>query len=254
MVSDPSIFVFVAAVQYFVALEIFDCDVWTCVVFKVLPIFICAALCRREPLLGVGLLLSAGGDVAMELSENNKPMFLGGVAAFLSAHVVYIVALIGMMRRSRASSETPTDRGTPMLNLAGVFAFTSLIVVMSSVLLGEGSKLPKDDTVLRGAIVLYACVIAAFGFAAFRRAVELGCFRKMGVVDGTLRYVAGFHVFTAEQASGYATFVGAVLFICSDTLLALNRFHTTIPNGKRWVMVTYYTAQMMVALSTLREK
>jgi uncharacterized membrane protein YhhN len=188
----------------------------------------------------------------MELSENNKRIFLGGVGAFLLAHIVYIVALIGMMRRSRTSTETPTDRGTPILNLSGAFAFSSLIFVMSSVLLGEGSKLPKGDVVLRSAIVVYACVIAAFGFAAFRRAVELGCFRKLGVFDGTLRYISGFHVFTAEQVSGYATFVGAVLFICSDTILALNRFHTEIPNGKRWVMLTYYAAQMMVALSTLR--
>ena len=43
--------------------------------------------------------------------------------------------------------------------------------------------------------------------------------------------------------------VGAALFVASDSLLALNRFHTSFRSAQALVMGTYVTAQWLVALS-----
>jgi uncharacterized membrane protein YhhN len=241
---------FVASLQYFIALEIFDCDVWTRVFFKVVPICICIGIARRETFLAAGLFMSLLGDVAMELADQSKAMFLSGVAAFLFAHVLYVVALLRKIIVTRRTSTDVERYQTPLMNFGGAVAYTSLVIVMSAILLGSGSKLPPNDTVLRVAIVVYAMVISAFGFTAFRCALEAGCFAKNGIYDGVLRYISGFHAYTASEKVAYAAFVGSLLFICSDSLLALNRFHSKIPNGKRLVMLTYYAAQMMIAKSS----
>lgn len=45
--------------------------------------------------------------------------------------------------------------------------------------------------------------------------------------------------------------IGAVLFVISDSLIAFNMFYAPIPHSKLYVMVTYYLAQLGIALSTL---
>lgn len=66
--------------------------VWKCSGIVVLGLY---ALSRRAILLGLGLLLSAAGDVLLELDG----LFVGGMAAFGLAHVCYSVIFIGFIRR-----------------------------------------------------------------------------------------------------------------------------------------------------------
>jgi uncharacterized membrane protein YhhN len=49
-----------------------------------------------------------------------------------------------------------------------------------------------------------------------------------------------------------AAAVGAVLFLVSDTVLALNRFVRPVPRGQLVVHVTYHLAQGLLVLSLLR--
>ena len=42
---------------------------------------------------------------------------------------------------------------------------------------------------------------------------------------------------------------GAILFMVSDAILALNRFHRPFPGAQAWVMTTYATAQTLIAAS-----
>lgn len=46
-----------------------------------------------------------------------------------------------------------------------------------------------------------------------------------------------------------AAAVGALLFVLSDTLLALDRFRTRLPLARGLVLATYYGAQVLIALS-----
>ena len=41
--------------------------------------------------------------------------------------------------------------------------------------------------------------------------------------------------------------VGGLLFMSSDALLAINRFHTPLPASALWVLATYWAAQWLIA-------
>lgn len=43
-------------------------------------------------------------------------------------------------------------------------------------------------------------------------------------------------------------FIGALFFISSDSLLAVNKFHTPIPMSNIWVMATYAIAQLLIII------
>lgn len=68
----------------------------------------------------------------------------------------------------------------------------------------------------------------------------------------------------AAQAIGRATVlrdkpsvlvaVGALCFMLSDTLLAINRFVTPLPMSPVWVLGTYYTAQCLIVAGLLRQR
>ncbi|MEZ4986526.1 MAG: lysoplasmalogenase [Saprospiraceae bacterium] len=40
---------------------------------------------------------------------------------------------------------------------------------------------------------------------------------------------------------------GVLLFVLSDSLIAWNKFHSTIPYARQWIMVTYLLAQWLIA-------
>ena len=46
--------------------------------------------------------------------------------------------------------------------------------------------------------------------------------------------------------------VGALLFILSDTTLALNKFRAPVPQRDLIIMSTYYAAQFLIAWSVYR--
>jgi uncharacterized membrane protein YhhN len=54
---------------------------------------------------------------------------------------------------------------------------------------------------------------------------------------------------TGEQGSALA-FAGAMLFVASDSLLAVNRFRKAIGGAQLYIMSTYFMAQWLIALST----
>ena len=84
---------------------------------------------------------------------------------------------------------------------------------------------PGLDPVLKGAVAAYVVVIAVMAAQAIGRAAVLN--------DGPALAVA----------------VGAVFFMASDTLLALNRFWQPLPMAQFWVLATYYVAQVLIAVN-----
>ncbi|WP_439518016.1 lysoplasmalogenase family protein [Hydrogenophaga sp.] len=86
-----------------------------------------------------------------------------------------------------------------------------------------------------------------------------------GLPEGLRGPVAAYVVaiaVMAAQAVGRATVlrhkpsvlvaVGAVCFMLSDTLLAINRFVTPLPMSQVWVLGTYYAAQCLIVAGMLR--
>ena len=48
--------------------------------------------------------------------------------------------------------------------------------------------------------------------------------------------------------------IGAVVFMSSDCVIAINRFVVPVKFGKFVVMITYYAGQLLIARSAIRAK
>jgi uncharacterized membrane protein YhhN len=72
---------------------------------------------------------------------------------------------------------------------------------------------------------------------------------RVFVYTATIRLMAIFALNRKDrtpEASFYPIFVGALLFIMSDSLLALNKFLVPIPYAGVIVMSTYVAAQYLI--------
>lgn len=169
-----------------------------------------------------GLLLSSLGDIILEVFDDGgkqqKHLFIGGLAAFLLAHLMYIKALWA---------------ATIKINIA-------LIVPMSVLFLGLMSIIiPSLDSELIIPVIFYGIVISVMGFLAANRCVGGSMRGKSGAAD-----TRGISV--ADQL-GCA---GALVFMLSDSILSINQFVMPIPLGKELVMITYYAAQGLITAAT----
>jgi uncharacterized membrane protein YhhN len=54
--------------------------------------------------------------------------------------------------------------------------------------------------------------------------------------------------------SFWMVFVGALLFMASDSLLAINKFLDPLPFGNIWVMTTYMSAQYLIVKGLIVHK
>lgn len=81
-----------------------------------------------------------------------------------------------------------------------------------------GTLWTKGDTILAVAVIFYIVVILLMGWNAF-------------------------------QTANKFAIVGAILFIFSDSTLAINRFIFDIPFSDALIMISYYSAQFLFALS-----
>jgi alkenylglycerophosphocholine hydrolase len=97
---------------------------------------------------------------------------------------------------------------------AGCFFF-----VMNSGDLPEKLKVP---------VAAYAFSIATMAWMAIRR---------IGSKNST-------------SVSQYLGVLGAIIFVISDSFIGYNRFVSRIPFVKHWVMITYYSAQYCLTMST----
>ena len=158
--------------------------------------------------LRVGLLLSLVGDVALLWPQQG---FVPGLVAFLLAHLAYLVAF------SRA-----VPFGAKPLAFV---AYAMLAVAMLAVL---WSGVPVG---LRAPVVAYVVGLAAM--AAQTASVWLVA-RQRGAA-------------TADLALARRAALGGLLFLCSDALLAFNRFHTPLPAAGLLILGTYWAAQWLIA-------
>jgi len=138
-----------------------------------------------------------------------RDRFVAGLASFLAAHVAYIAAFT--LGVGFAPAQLPW---------LAPFAFFGLMVV---VYLWRG--LP--DAALKGAVAAYVVVIVAMAWRAAVRARS-----------PTLPLT------TAAAALG-----GAVLFLASDSVLAIDRFRRPFRAAQPVVLATYWAAQFLIGLS-----
>ena len=165
----------------------------------------------------VALLLSWWGDVFLMFEGSGAVFFLLGLVSFLGAHVVYIVIF-----SRRAFWQYPNKGGFVKQQVWPVLAFAIFEVGLLIVLrprLGE----------LLIPVVIYATVIMLMVLTALNRYERV------------------------DWESFRLVFLGAVIFMLSDTLIALNKFWLSEPSVlfQIDIIVLYALGQMLIVFGLL---
>ncbi len=151
------------------------------------------------------------GDVLLMLPRD---LFVPGLAAFLVGHLCYIGGLL----------QPPSPPGTPP------FAFSTAGLLVAAVLVSAAAAAPAT--------------------AIFRALVRDGHRSLVGPVAVYLVAIGTMAVLACNVGVPAAA-AGALLFVVSDTLLALDRFVRPVRHGATAVHVTYHLAQGLLVLSLL---
>ncbi|NNE56217.1 MAG: lysoplasmalogenase [Flavobacteriales bacterium] len=166
-------------------------------------------------LLVAGLFLSWLGDLAL-INAEEEQYFLLGLSAFLLAHITYIFSF----RKAR-----DTNHEIVMTTRLPLFIFLFL-----GIAIGMFLYLRPDLGQMEIPVLLYSLVIMVMALQALNR------FKKTS--GDSFRYVFG----------------GALLFMLSDSLLAMNKFKDEMEYGTYFVLATYILAQWFIAQGILKHQ
>jgi uncharacterized membrane protein YhhN len=147
----------------------------------------------------------------------NPDYFISGLVAFLLSHVLYIFAYRQHQWEESANVLTGVHR--TRLAFPILLAGTGLVVILYPSL-GD-LKIP---------VIVYATVISLMAMTAL------------------------FRYGKTNQKSFWLVFAGAILFMMSDSILAINKFLTPIENGGLWIMLTYISAQYCIVSGLLEHE
>ncbi len=145
----------------------------------------------------------------------NENMFVAGLASFLIGHILYVIAF------SKQTSAKALSKHKSYILIAGILA--SFCYYLYSIL--QPSLGP-----LKIPVILYIIVIAAMAFFAYTRRYQ----------TNTLSFII--------------CLIGALLFIFSDSILALNKFVAYLANSGLYIMSSYILAQYFITLGIILDK
>lgn len=164
---------------------------------------------NRSMVVLLAIVFSLGGDVALMFDSINAVYFMVGLVCFLISHVFYIVAY----RQHQNEEEENALQGIQKLRVAFpiVLAGTGLVVILYPTL--GALKFP---------VIIYALVLVVMVLNAL------------------------FRLGRTNNKSFFLVFAGALFFLVSDSLLAINKFLTPLPQSGLLIMSTYITAQFLI--------
>ena len=147
------------------------------------------------------------GDSLLLFQHGDERFFMLGLGSFLIAHIFYILSY----RQHGHSSDGAVGTLKARLAFPVVLAGAGLVVVL----------LPSLGA-LKVPVMLYSLVLTLMVVSAILR---LG---------------------RTNAASFWMVFSGALLFMVSDSLIAINKFLNPVANASLWIMVTYCAAQLLI--------
>jgi uncharacterized membrane protein YhhN len=148
------------------------------------------------------------GDVLL-MFQGDEIYFIGGLVAFLTGHVLYVFSYRQM--RDPEGVERLLNTQKIRFSFPIILAGTGLVVVLLPHL-GD-LKIP---------VMIYALVLTIM------------------VLQALFRF--GF----TSKRSFSLIFIGAVFFMISDSLLAINKFLQPLPLASLLIMTTYMSAQFLI--------
>lgn len=151
------------------------------------------------------------GDVALLWVEKRATM-LTGLVAFLIGHILYVVVFLD---------------STHFLSVIPTWVF---LLVIPYILYGIWvyRKLAESVGTMRVPVLIYLVVILSMSFTALSR------------------FWAGL-----LAAAVWLPFIGSLLFMVSDTVLAMHIFRREMRYGNVWIMATYVAAQMLIVFGLI---
>lgn len=165
----------------------------------------------------LALIFSCAGDTLLMFQGKDGNFFMFGLGAFLVAHIFYMLAY----RQHQSSDRSNELQGLQKIRYAFpvVLSGTGLIVILYGRL--DGMKIP---------VLIYAVVLTAMVLAALFR-------------------------FGKTTSSSFAmVFGGAILFMISDSLIAINKFLESLSHAGLWIMITYIVAQYLIVTGLMKHK
>lgn len=173
-------------------------------------------LTSRDRLVAGAIAFSWVGDVVLMSAEGRELWFLGGLVAFLIAHLFYIGAFTQVADRQ----VQPVLRRHIWLALPLAAYLAGLLSVL----------IPAVDTHMRAPIAIYGMVIGTMVLFSINR------YKRV------------------NDRSFALVFAGAVLFMLSDSLIAVNRFlcHGDLWLSGVWIMLLYILGQYCISQGMIR--
>jgi uncharacterized membrane protein YhhN len=167
-------------------------------------------------LFSLALLFSLAGDVFLMFRRDD--FFVFGLGSFLIGHLAYIVSFTVRIREAKISAMQILMKGIPFLLFVGAFLWFLHPYIMND----------SETAPLFIPVAVYASIIALMGLGSL--------LRKNAVSD------SGF----------WMVFLGALLFMVSDSCIAFNKFVSPLPHAGVLIMATYGVAQYMITLGMLK--
>jgi uncharacterized membrane protein YhhN len=162
----------------------------------------------------LALFFSWVGDILLTFEEDQPKFFLFGLAAFFLAQVFYIIFFHRIRVRESIS-------GNALLLLLVVVYYGILISLISP----------------------------GFERAEFR-SLKLPV-RIYGVVISFMLMLAMHITLSKYKKAGWLMTIGAMLFVSSDSLLAINKFYLSIEYSSIAIMLTYGLAQLFIVYGAI---
>ena len=158
------------------------------------------------------LFFSFLGDSFLLLEDKYSLFFIFGLVSFLITHILYIIFFLGIKQ-----NQSSILKKHPYIPLLILLYGTGLVALLY----------PSLGT-LKIPVMFYAAIIC-------------------------LMLVCSFYIYkSVPRGAGEQFIMGALLFVISDSLLALNKFYQPLPFAGLLIMSTYCAAQYLIVRGFLR--
>lgn len=162
----------------------------------------------------LALLFSWLGDILLMFQGLDSVFFLLGLICFLLAHVGYIIAF----NQTVSTGNPRVLRNNPWTILIFIAYGTGIFMLIKN---GLGNMLIP--------VIIYMCIILLMGISALNRYGQ------------------------TSLKSFVEVFAGAIFFMISDSILAINKFSQPVMSATPIIMSTYIIAQLLIVKGMVDE-
>lgn len=156
------------------------------------------------------------GDMALMMANTNEELFYAGVGGFFISQLFYIYSFYKV---SGDKSKEGYLKARPLLILPFVLFLAGILLIL----------IPDMEGIMLPIIIVYALSLIGMSLAALNR-------------KGRVSLV-----------SYQLVFYGSLLFVLSDSMIAVSKFTYSFPRAQFLIMLCYFSAQYLIMSGLLKE-